>query len=65
MLSLLISLLIILLILSIVYWVFTLIPVPAPFNWILRAVFGIIVLIVLLNFLLGGSVGLGVHPLFR
>jgi len=42
MLSLLISLLILCLILGIVWWIITMIPVPAPMVWVVRVIFAII-----------------------
>lgn len=59
MLSLLISLLIWGLILAILFWAIQQIPVPAPFGWVIRVVFAIIVVIVLISLLTGG---LGVGP---
>lgn len=56
--SLLITLLIYLLIFGAVYWVITLIPLPPPFRTVALVVFAVLVLVVLFNFLAGGSLGL-------
>ena len=58
--SLLITLLIYALIFGLIWWVISLIPVPAPFNLVIRVVFGSIVVIVLIDLLLplAGSPGL-------
>ena len=52
MLSLLITLLIVLLIVSVVFWILTLLPLPQPWLNVVRAIFGIIVLIWLISYLL-------------
>lgn len=54
-LELLISLVIWGLILAIVWWAVSQIPVPAPFSWVIRAVFALIVVIVLVGLLTGGT----------
>lgn len=46
--SLLITLIIVGLILAIVWWAISQIPLPAPFNWIVRAVFALIIAVVLI-----------------
>lgn len=56
--SLLITLLIYLVILGVVYWVITLIPLPPPFRTIALVIFALLVLVLLFNFLSGGSLGL-------
>lgn len=56
--NLLITLLIYLLILGIVYWVITLLPLPAPFRTVAIVIFAILVIVILFNFLAGGSLGL-------
>jgi hypothetical protein len=66
MLSLLISLIIWGLILAIVWWAISQIPVPAPFSWVIRVVFALIVVIVLIDLLTGGlaigsNLGFGEH----
>lgn len=67
MLSLLISLIIWGLILAIIWWAVSQVPVPAPFSWVIRVVFALIVVIVLISLLTGGgTLGLGLHePLLR
>ena len=63
MLSLLVSLLILLVIFAVVWWILSMIPIPAPFVWIVRVIFAIIFLICLIELLLGGfSFG---HALLR
>lgn len=49
--DLLIALLIWGLILAIIWWGITQVPVPAPFSWVIRVVFAIVVVVVLLNLL--------------
>jgi hypothetical protein len=56
--NLLFTLLIYLLILGIVYWVITLLPLPAPFRTVALVIFAVVVIVILLNFLMGGSLGL-------
>lgn len=56
--SLLITLLIYLLILGVIYWVITLLPLPAPFRTVAIVIFAVVVIVILLNFLMGGSLGL-------
>lgn len=51
MIELLISLVIWGLVLAIIWWAISQIPVPAPFSWVIRVVFALIVVIVLLNLL--------------
>ena len=58
MISLLITLIIVGLILAIIWWAISQIPLPAPFGWVVRVVFALIVAIVLIDLLLGGG-GLG------
>lgn len=53
MLSLLVSLLIILVIFAIVWWILSMIPVPAEFVWVVRVVFAIIFLICIIALLTG------------
>ena len=63
MISLLITLLIVLLIASVVWWIISQLPLPAPFAMIVRVVFALILLIWLISMLLPYS---GVHgPLLR
>lgn len=56
--NLLFTLLIYLLILGVIYWVITLLPLPAPFRTVALVVFAILVIVILANFLMGGSLGL-------
>lgn len=46
----LIPLLVVLVIVAIVYWVFTQLPLPAPFRWIGVVVIGIVAIALLLDF---------------
>lgn len=55
MLTLLITLIIWGLILAVLWWAVSQIPVPAPFSWIIRVIFALIVVIVLIQVLGGGS----------
>lgn len=59
MLGLLISLIIWGLILAIVWWAISQIPVPAPFSWVIRVIFALIVVIVLIDLLTGGVGSIG------
>lgn len=67
MLSLLISLIIWGLILAIIWWAISQIPVPAPFSWVIRVVFALIVVIILISLLAPEITGgIGLHgPLLR
>lgn len=56
--SLLINLLVYLLIFGIVYWVITLLPLPPVVRTIALVVFAIMVIVVLFNFVGGGTLGL-------
>lgn len=56
--SLLINLIIWGLVLAIIWWGISQIPVPAPFSWVIRAVFALVCVLVLLSVL--GVVGSGV-----
>lgn len=56
--NLLFTLLIYLLILGVIYWVITLLPLPAPFRTVAIVIFAVVVIVILLNFLMGGSLGL-------
>lgn len=47
--SLLITLVVWGLILAIIWWAVEQIPVPEPFRWVIRAIFALIVVVVLLN----------------
>lgn len=58
MLSLLITLVIVGLIFAIIWWGVSQIPVPAPFSWVIRAVFALVVVIVLIGLLTGNGGGL-------
>jgi hypothetical protein len=60
MLSLLVSLLILLVIMAVIWWILSMIPIPAPFVWIVRVIFAIIFLIALISLLTGG---LSIYPL--
>lgn len=48
MISLLVTLFIVLVIAAIVYWVISILPIPANFKWIFYAILGLIVIIYLL-----------------
>ncbi len=61
MLELLVTLVIYGLIFAIIWWAVSQVPAPAPFFWVIRAVFALIVVIVLLQLLTGGLPMLGVH----
>ena len=55
MLCLLVSLLLWGLVLAIVWWIISMIPVPAPFGWVIQVVFAIVCLVVIFNLLEGGG----------
>lgn len=65
MLSLLVSLLILLVIFAVVWWILSMIPVPAEFMWIVRVIFAIIFLIALISLLTGAFSFYPGHPLLR
>ncbi len=67
MLSLLVSLLILLVIFAVIWWIISMIPVPADFVWIVRVVMAIIFLICLIALLTGNLpvFGNGYRPLLR
>jgi hypothetical protein len=48
----LLALIVLCLILGVAWWVISMIPLPAPLNWVVRVIFGIVVLIILLVWLL-------------
>ena len=65
MLSLLITILVMCIIFSLIWWIFTLIPLPAPFGQVVRVVIAVIFVVWLLYLLVplaGGGFG---HPLVR
>jgi len=53
MIGILISLLVLLIVFAVIWWVISLIPVPAEFNWIVRVLVAVVFLICLLT-MLGG-----------
>lgn len=57
MLSLLITLIVLGLIFAVVWWAITQIPLPPPFAVVVRVIFALIVVLVLVDLLLGGSLG--------
>jgi hypothetical protein len=61
MISILVSLLILVIVVSVIFWVLSLFPLPAPWNNIARAIVGLIILIWLLSYLLP----MAGHPLLR
>ena len=61
MISILISLLILVIVVAIIFWVISLLPIPAPWSNIARAIVGLIVLIWVLGYLLP-LIG---HPLYH
>lgn len=63
MLSLLVSLLILLVIFAVVWWILSMIPVPANLAWIVRVIFAIIFLICLISLLTGNFPVFGPHYL--
>jgi len=63
MLNLLVTLVIYGLVLAIVWWGIQQIPVPAPFNWVIRAVFALVVVVVLLSLLGVTGEGLSIRPI--
>lgn len=55
MIGLLINLLILVLVFGVAWWIITLIPLPPPFGLVAQVVLALILLIILIDFLLGGS----------
>lgn len=47
--SILISLLILVLILVIVFWLLSVIPIPSPFNWIIKAIIAVIAIVYIVD----------------
>jgi hypothetical protein len=64
MLSVLITLLIMCLIFGVIWWVATLIPLPAPFGRVVQVIIAVIFLIWLIYLLLPLA-GSGIHPVLR
>lgn len=64
MIGLLINLLIVALILGVAWWILTLIPLPPPFDLIVKVVFVLIALIVLIDLLVGLG-GMTWRPVWR
>ena len=60
--SFLISLIILGLVFGIIWWILDRMPIPAPFNMIVRVLFGLILIIALLGMIgIGPGIGLGSH----
>lgn len=59
MISLLIGLVIFALIVGICWWILQQIPIPPPFRWVVYVVFGIICLLIVLNYLPAGALPRG------
>lgn len=59
MISLLIGLIILCLVVGIAYWIIQQIPLPQPMRWVVYVVFGLIVLLVVLNYLPAGALPRG------
>lgn len=51
------------LILAIVWWALSQIPMPEPFNWVARAVFALIVVLVLLSLVGAIDGGVALRPI--
>ena len=67
MLGLLVTILVMCIIFSLIWWIFTMIPLPAPFAQIARVVIVVIFVVWLLYLLVplaGGGIGFG-HPIIR
>jgi hypothetical protein len=54
MLSLLITLLVVVIIFAVAWWILSIAPIPPPFVWVVRVIFGLIFLVVLIEVLIGG-----------
>lgn len=63
MLNLLVTLVIYGLVLAIIWWAISQVPVPEPFNWVIRVVFALVVVVVLLGLLGVGGEGLAIRPI--
>lgn len=59
MLSLLIGLIILCLIVAIAWWIIQQIPIPPPLRWVVYVVFGLVVLLIVLNYLPLGALPRG------
>ena len=62
MISILVSLLVLCLIFGVVWWILTLIPLPAPFGRVAQVVLAVLFLIILIYMLLPLAGGFGGHP---
>ncbi|MDR5729426.1 MAG: hypothetical protein RB191_18590 [Terriglobia bacterium] len=54
MIGLLVTLLILLIVFAVVWWLASMIPIPAQFRWVVNVLLGLILLILLLSILFGG-----------
>ena len=61
----LITLLVYIAILAIIYWLMTSLPLPAPFDIVIKVVFAIVAILMLLSLVGSGGAGFGEWPLFR
>lgn len=50
-----------LIIVGVLWWAVTQIPLPPPADWIVRVVFGVVVALVIAQFVFGGGLGIGAH----
>jgi heme A synthase len=57
--SLLIGLIFLVLIVGIAWWIIQQVPLPPPMRWVVTVVFGLIVLLVVLNYLPAGALPRG------
>jgi heme A synthase len=64
MLSLLVSLVILAMVFGVIWWILDQLPIPAPFNMIIRVILGLILILALLGLIgIGPGIGLGVVSL--
>lgn len=60
MLSLLVSLVILTMVFGVIWWILDQLPIPAPFNMIIRVILGLILILALLGLIgIGPGIGLG------
>ena len=60
MLSLLVSLVILAMVFGVIWWILDQLPIPAPFNMIIRVILGLILILALLGLIgIGPGIGLG------
>ncbi len=65
MLTLLLTLIGVVVIIGIAYWILGNIPLPTPFDWIVRVIIGVVILIFVFNLFFGGGLATLGHGLLH